>query len=413
MTKLKNIITFAILLFFATGSYYLYRMFMGDYYITQAKEIEKGKDWNTAVRAYRKAIEYAPRNPEYRLLCGKFYLRFAKAANDGKLKETLFKRAWCELEEAKKTSPKDARTYTALARVSEAMLPPSPNTKNPSAEQYYLTAVSLYPNSTQYRYLLARYYKKAGKTGEALQQVETMITLDPRTDGYVRRNRFWQMPGIDEAVENGLRQALKNSFTRNDAAGVLASRLDEKQRWAEAASVYEQAMPKGAFADRTGYYLRMGRYLLHGGKEKEAEAYFLRGVAGAPDRAAVIKRFIGDYERDGKLEEIFALFEKLKRLYPEMVETDLYHAQVLCRHKKYRQALSHLEGFLKRKETAEADYWMAMTCEKLREPYRAETYIKRAIKWEPEKDLYHQFYAGLLYKAWRFAEALKEAEAAV
>ena len=94
---------------------------MGDYYITQAKEIEKGKDWNTAIHAYRNAIEYTPGNPEYYFLFGKFYLRFARQATDKALKEILFERAWHNLEEAKKRSPKDAYTYLALAQTSEAM----------------------------------------------------------------------------------------------------------------------------------------------------------------------------------------------------------------------------------------------------------------------------------------------------
>ncbi len=417
--KMRNIIILCILLSFATGSYYLYRMFMGDYYITQAQEIEKGKDWNTAIQAYRKAIEYAPGNAEYHFLFGKFYLRFAKAANDGALKGTLFERAWRELEEAKKGSPKDARTYLALAQTSEAMshLPSSNprNSRNPRnpTELYYRTAVSIYPNSTEYRYLLARYYKRAGKPDEALRQVETMITLDPCADRYIRRNRFWQVPGIDKAVENGLREALENRFNRNNAATVLASRLAEKEKWIEAASVYKEAMPEGVFADRTGYYLRMGQYLLRGGKEKEAEAYFLRGVSAAPDRAGVIKRFIGDYKRAIKFDDLFALFEELKSRHREVIEIDLYWAQVLYEQRNYQRALSHLDHFLKRKETAEADYWMAKTCEKLEKPYKAETYIKQAIKWEPESAPYHHFYAGLLYKAWRFAGALKEADAAV
>ena len=121
MRILRNIVTFAVLLFFATGSYYLYRMFMGDYCITQAKEIENGKEWNTAIPAYRKAIEYVPGNPEYHFLFGEFYLRFAKAANERALKEMLFQSAWRELEKARKGSPKEARTYLALAQTSEAM----------------------------------------------------------------------------------------------------------------------------------------------------------------------------------------------------------------------------------------------------------------------------------------------------
>jgi len=416
MRILRTVLTFAIFLLFATGSYYLYRTFMGDYYIKQAQEIEKGKDWNTAIPAYGKAVEYAPGNPEYHFLFGKFYLRFAKAANDGALKDMLFQRACRELEEAKKGSSKDARTYLALAQTSEAMSHlPSTNVANQtsSTEMYYKHAVSLYPNSTQYRYLLARYYKRAGKPDEALRQLETMITLDPGRDRYIRRNRFWQVPGIDEAVESGLHQALENRFTRNSAASVLASRLAEKGKWIEAASVYKQAMPEGVFADRTAYYLKMGRYLLRGGKEKEAEAYFLRVVAAAPDRTGAIKRFIGDYKRARKFDELFALFKEIKGRHPEVVEIDLYWAQVLYGQKNYQEALSHLDDFLKRKETAEADYWMARTCEKIEKPYRAETYIKRAIKWEPKSAPYHHFYAGLLYKAWRFSEALKEADAAV
>jgi len=218
---------------------------------------------------------------------------------------------------------------------------------------------------------------------------------------------------IDEAAENGLRQALKNRFTRNSAASVLASRLAEKQKWIEAASVYKQVMPEGVFADRTGYYLRMGRYLLCGGKEKEAETYFLRGVAESPDRAGAIKRFTGDYKRARKFDELFAFFKEIEVRHPEVIEIDLYWAQVLYRQKNYQDALSHLDDFLKRKETAEADYWMALTCEKLEKPYKAETYIKQAIKWEPESAPYHHFYAGLLYKAWRFTEALEKADAAV
>ncbi len=437
----KALLTIAILLFFATGSYHLYRMFMADYYITQAKEIEKGKEWNTAIPAYRKAIEYAPCNPEYHFLFGKFYLRFAKAANDKALKEMLFQRAWHELEKARKGSPKDTRTYLAMAQTSEAVAhlqstliqsSPSPDRRpertrvglltgqanminpiNLNAEQYYQKAVSLYPNSTQYRYLFARYYKRAGRLDEALRQLTTMITLDPNTNRYIRSNRFWQVPGIDEAVENGLRQALENHFTRNSAASVLAARLAEKQKWIEAAQVYKQAMPEGAFADRTAYYLTMGKYLLRGGKDKEAEGYFLPGVAEAADRAAVIKSFTGEYKRAGKFDALFALFDKLTKRHPAVIEIDLYRAQVLYEQGNYQDALSHLDSVLKRKETAEADYWMAMTCEKLEKPYEAETYIKRAIKWEPDSALYHHFYAGLLYRAWRFAEALTEADAAV
>ena len=417
MRILKNIITIAILLFFATGSYHLYRMFMADYCITQAKEIEKGKEWNTAIPAYRKAIEYASGNPEYHYLFGKFYLRFAKAANEMELKEMLFQRAWHELEKARKGSPKDARTFLAMAQTLDAMadLQSTLILSSPSqnAEQYYQTAVSLYPNSTQYRYLFARYYKKAGRTDEALAQLTTMITLDPNTNRYIRSNRFWQVPGIDEAVEKGLRQAMENRFTRKSAASVLAARLAEKQKWIEAAQVYKQAMPEGAFADRTAYYITMGKYLLRGGKDKEAEGYFLPGVAAAPDRAAVIKSFTGEYKKAGKFEALLALFKKLKKLYPEVIEIDLYRAQMLYEQGNYQDALSHIDSVLKRKETAEADYWMAMTCEKLERPYEAETYIKRAIKWEPENALYHHFYAGLLYRAWRFSEALKEADAAV
>ena len=417
MRILRKIITITILLFFATGSYHLYRMFMADYYITQAKEIEKGKEWNTAIPAYRKAIEYAPGNPEYHFLFGRFYLRFAKAANDKALKEMLFQRAWHELENAKKGSPRDARTYLAMAQTSEAVAhlqsTPVQSSPSPNAEQYYSTAVSLYPNSTQYRYLFARYYKRAGRLDEALRQLTTMITLDPNTNRYIRSNRFWQVSGIDEAVENGLRQALENRFTHNSAASVLAARLAEKQKWIEAAQVYKQAMPEGAFADRTAYYLTMGKYLLRGGKDKEAEGYFLPGVAEAPDRAAVIKSFTGEYKRAGKFDALFALFDKLTKRHPAVIEIDLYRAQVLYEQGNYQDALSHIDGVLKRKETAEADYWMAKTCEKLEKHYEAETYIKRAIKWEPESALYHHFYAGLLYRAWRFAEALTEADAAV
>lgn len=410
-------LTIVILLFFATGSYHLYRMFMGDYYITQAKEIEKGKEWNTAIPAYLKAIEYVPGNPEYHLLFGKFYLRFAKAANDKALKEMLFQRAWLELEKARKGSPKEARTYLALAQTSEAMWRlhsrEPQDSMNSRPEEYYRTAVSLYPNSTQYRYLFGRYYKRAGKHDEALRQIKTMISLDPNTNRYIRHNLFWQIPGVDKAVDGGLRQALENGFTRKSAAGVLASRLAEKEKWIEAASVYKQAMPEGVFADRTFYYLTMGQYLLRGGEDKEAEAHFLLGVAAAPDRPAAIRRLIGDYNRAGKSFELFALFEKLKKRHPEVIEVDLYRAQWFYKEKRYQDALFHLDSLLKRKETPEADYWMAMTCEKLEKPYRAETYIKRAIKWEPESALYHHFYAGLLYKAWRFSEGLKEADAAV
>ena len=206
---------------------------------------------------------------------------------------------------------------------------------------------------------------------------------------------------------------MKNRFTRNSAASVLASRLAEKQKWIEAASVYKQVMPEGVFADRTGYYLKMGRYLLRGGKQKEAEAYFLRGVAASPDRAGMIKRFAGDYKRARKFDDLFVLFKELKSRHPEVIKIDLYWAQVLYGKRNYQEALSHLEHFLKRKETAEADYWMAKTCEKLEKPYKAEIYIKQAIKWEPESAPYHHFYAGLLYKAWRFAEALEKADAAV
>ena len=411
---IRNMITLAILLFFAVGSYYLYRIFMGDYYITQAKGLEKGKQWNTAIPVYRKTIEYAPNNPEYHFLFGRFYLRFARAANDRALKGILFQTASCELEKARKGSSRQARIYLDLAQTSEAISDlQTTKSINPKTEQYYRTAAFLYPNSTQYRYLLARYYKKAGKLDKALRQLETMITLDPNTDRYVRRNRFWQVPGIDEAVENGLQQAMENPFTRNSSAGVLATRLAEKQKWIEAARVYEQLIPEGVFADRTGYYLRMGKYLLHGGEEREAEAFFLRGVTSVSDRPGVIRRLIKDYKRAGRLDGLFTLLEKLKKRHPEVVEIDLYWAQVLYEEENYRAARFHLDRFLKRKETAEADYWMAMTCEKLKEPYRAETYIKRAIQWEPESAPYRHLYAGLLYEAWRFAEALKEADAAV
>jgi tetratricopeptide (TPR) repeat protein len=413
MSVTKPALTVAVFLLFAVAGHYLYRMFMGDYYISQAKEIEKGKDWNTAIHAYERAIAYAPGNPEYHYFFGRFYLVFARAAKDSTIKETLLQRARAALEEARKGSPQDARTYLALAQTAEAMAQVRHSDSADPTEPYYHTAESLYPNSAPYRYLLARYYKERGEPGKAMSEIETMITLDPSTDKYIRHNGFWAISNMDETAEKALRQGLQNPFTCSVSASVLASRLAEKKKWLEAARVYEQQMPEGAFAGRGSDHLRMGQYLLLGGKEAEAEVQFFRAFEAARDLSAGIKRIITIYKDASKLDQLFVLFEKLKKRFPEAIDIDLYWAQALYEQKNYGEALARLDRFLTSKETAEADFWIAKTYEKLERLYEAETSIRRAIKWDPENAGYHHFYAGLLYDSWRLAEALTEADKAV
>lgn len=408
----KRLIILAIAAMFAAGSYYLYGMFMGDYYIARAQEIEKGDDWNTAINAYRRAVDYAPGNPEYRLMFGRFYVRFAKSAKDPGIKKKLFEDAWRRLDSARDISPKDARIYLALAEAAEGLSNLDSDVSHPP-EHYYRAALSRAPNSTQHLYLFARYYRRVGRDHEALRLIEQMINTDPRTERYLRRNRFWDIPGVDIAVESGLRQAINNRFTRAPAAALLASMLARSGKWADAASVYRSAMPEGRFADLTGYYLTLGNYVLRAEDEKQAEAYFSLAVENAPDRAAAVRRLASSYTNAGKPDQLLALLEQLGARHPRLADIEICRAQALYGLKDYQAARERLAELLKTGETAEADYWMAMALDRLEQPYEAETYIKRAIKWAPENAAYRHFYAGLLYNAWRFSDALEEADAAI
>ncbi|MDY6949985.1 MAG: O-antigen ligase family protein [Thermodesulfobacteriota bacterium] len=398
---------------FAWGTCWLFGMFMGDYYISQAQAIEKTRDWNTAMSAYEKALHYGPGNPAYPYLFGKFYLTFAKAAKEAAIKEMLLQRAWGALEEARKGSPHHAGTYLALAQTAEALGQLGRSASKGDAERLYQRAVAFYPNSAPYRYALAGHYKRVGADNKALEHLETMLTLDPRTDRYIRHHVFWEIPNIDAAAERALKKALENPFTRFAAVTALAARMAEKKKWLEAARVYDQRVPESAFEDRSGHDIQMGHYLLMGGRDKEAEARFLRALEGTQDLAAALKRVTRAYQKAEKLAQLAFLLETAKRRRPERVEIDLYWAQVLYEQGQYQEAFIHLDAFLKGKETAEADFWMAKTLKALGEDYRAEAAIKQAIRWEPEKALFRHFYAGLLYDQWRFSEALRQAEAAV
>ncbi|MDY6987204.1 MAG: O-antigen ligase family protein [Thermodesulfobacteriota bacterium] len=413
ISVVRALLTVTLLGLFVLGAHWLYGIFMGDYYIQRAKETEKTKEWNTAIGAYEKAIQYTPGNPAYHYLFGKFYLTFAKAANEEAIKERLLQRARAELEEARKGSPEHAGTYLALGQTWEALWHLGQTASPGAAETYYLKAVSLYPNSAPYRYFLARHYKRAGDIEKAWHHLEAMLTLDPSADRYIHHHAFWDIPNMDEAAEKALEKALENRFTRNAAATALAARLAEKKRWLEAARVYERHVPQSLFGDRSRYHIQMGAYLLLGGQEGKAEASFLRALEGAPDLAAALKGVKTAYKKAEKAARLFVLFETLKKRLPEVMEIDLYWAQVLYEQGQYQEALVHLDAFLRGKETSEAHFWAAKTWKALGEDYRAEAYIKQAIKWEPEKAQFHHFYAGLLYDGWRFSEALQEAEAAI
>ncbi|MDY6838790.1 MAG: O-antigen ligase family protein [Thermodesulfobacteriota bacterium] len=413
MPVVKTALTVTMVGLFALGSHFLYRWFMGDYFIHRAKELEKTTGWNTSMGAYEKALQYGPGNPEYHYLFGRFYQMFAKAAKDEGIKEMLFQRAWAELEEARKGSPRDARTYLALAQTSEGLGRLGQSASTDSTETWYQRAVSLYPHSAPYRYFLARHYKRAGDVEKALHHVSTMLALDPSADRYIRHHAFWDVPNIDKAAEKALEKALENPFTCNAAAAALAARLAEKKRWLEAAQVYGRQVPESAFADRSGYYIQMGRYLLLGGEERAAEVYFLRALEGASDLFAALRGVKTAYQRAEQLDRLSVLFETLKQGRPEVVEIDLYLAQVLYEQGQYKEALAYLDAFLRVKETSGVDFWMAKTLKALGKDYKAEAYIKQAIRWEPENAQFHHFYAGLLYDRGRFLEALEEADRAI
>ncbi len=422
----RAILTVLVVAFFLTASYHLFHLFMGDYYITQAEEIEKSKDWNTAIDAYRKAIDYTPGNPEYHLLLGWYYLRFGQAAKDKAIKGKFLRKAKDRLQEARNSAPKDARIYLALAQTSEVLSALRPKRTDAqesneivpgtleSTETYYREAVSLYPSNTQYRYLLASYLKGGDKVDEALRELQNIITADPGALRYVDRNPFWDIPDLERAIENSLNEALNNRYTRKGAASALISRLVKEQKWMEAASLCkEHVKPQASFSDRTSYYLKLGRYLLQGGAEKDAESNFLRAFEATSDQLQVLRSVVGTYEGVCRFNELFALLEKLKGRHPEVIEIDFYRVQLLYRQKRYEDAYSDLEGFLTTKENPEAHYWMAVICKELERPYEAEIHIKQAIKWKPENAEYRDFYATLLHKAWRFSEAVEQADAAI
>jgi O-antigen ligase/tetratricopeptide (TPR) repeat protein len=413
MSFTKAVATAAIIGLFAWSAYWLYGLFMGDYYIGRAKEVAETKDRNTAIGAFEKALSHTPDNPEYHRLFGTFYLAFAKGAKEAAIKERLLQKGWAELEQARRASPRNASVYLALAQTAEALGRLGRPDFAEAAKQYYHRALSLYPNSAPYHYWLAVYLRRAGEIQEALHHLETMLTLDPSADRYIRHHAFWDIPHLDAAAERALEQALDNRFTANAAARALATRLAEKQQWLEAARVYGRQVPVRLFADRSGYHIQMGAYLLLGGQEEEAEGHFLRALDGARDLSAALKGVKASYKRADRTAQLLALFERFKKRRPGAMELELCWAQALYEEGAYQAALVHLDRFAAGKETPEADYWMAKTWKALGEDYKAETYIKQAIKWAPRRALFRHFYAGLLHEQWRFSEALEQSEAAI
>lgn len=292
--------------------------------IQQAKSLMNALQFSSAQRLFENALQVDPQSVEARIGLGRLALmRNEKELGEKYLDEVLFTQptnaealalkgisrmqdedwqgAVSFLEKARKSDPDLAMVYFNLARSYRKL-------RNlEEAEKYARKAIELDANDYQSHTELSFHLAKAGKTKEALQELNQAIKINPLfAKGYLILANVYKQSGIPDLAIQVLNQGLsrnKNAIPLyEELSNIYGSKNDYRAAYRQALELIKR---RNYFAD----YLRLGCYALGISDQEAATKAFRRAMelAGtSTESQEAIRKICGQESLAKQATELFA-----------------------------------------------------------------------------------------------------------
>ena len=413
----KMFCTVLIVLFFITSFYFLCVHLISHIHYQVAVDHIRDRYFEAAVEHLEKAALYNAGDPQIWKNLGNAYhgLSILKPAKDAFGFTEKAKHAYVR---AARLNPLDAESAYGLAEqeVRLKRLFPylySEQKDNPyDALPFFHDAIRLRPNGILYHYALARYLHQQKKTQSLMEIVTNLAKIYPPVYGYLKKETFWS-PKFEEAVKEGLKQAIDEGISPRDAHTAMSSLLTGEKDWTGAISHYQKALAVEAIDNNSAHYLHLGRLYVANGQLEEAETSFFKALAMSQTREKDLEGLYGVYKGNGYSEDRYRFYERVSKNFALSPRMDILLARSLIDLNRYNRAGRILDELNRKEPLAEAYSWLARIAEKEKDWDNVELSIQKATVLDPENSSYHMRFSRVLKRLKKVDRAEKEAGLAI
>jgi tetratricopeptide (TPR) repeat protein len=415
--KRKTFCTVLTLLFFITALYFLCLHLISHIHYHIALEHIRGRYFEAAVEHLEKAAQYRADDPEIWKKLGTAYhgLSILKPTKEAFGCTEKAKHAYVK---AASLNPLDAEAAYGLAEqeVRLKRLFPylySDREANPyEAYPFYQDAIRLRPNGILYHYAFARYLNQYKKTEAVMKLIAKLGRIYPSVCGYLKKEAFWS-PKFEEALKEGLNQAIDEGTDVRNAHMALSSLLAGQKDWAGAIFHYRKALTIRAIDNGSANYLHLGRLYVANGQIKDAERSFLEALSISPTKEDDLEGLYNVYKKNNYSKELYQFYDLVSKSFVLSPRVDILLARSLIDLNHYNQADWILERSNRKEPTAKAYYWLAFIAEKKKDWDSMELAIQKATVLDPENSSYHLRFSQVLKRLKKLERAEKEAGLAI
>lgn len=415
--KGKTFCAALLLLFFITAFYFLcLHLIAHIHYQTAAGHI-RDRTFDVAVEHLEKASQYRARDPEIWKKLGTAYhgLSILKPVKEAFALTEKAKHAYVK---AAGLNPLDAEAAYGLAE-QEARLKRlfpylhSHREANPyEAYPFFQEAIRLRPNGILYHYAFARYLNRYKNTEALMNTITKLARIHPPVVAHLKKEAFWS-PKVEEAVREGLKQAIDEGTDVRNAHMAMSSLLAGQKDRAGAISHYQKALGVEAIDNNSTHYLHLGRLYVANGQLKEAETIFFEALSISPTKEDDLEGLYGVYKENGYSKELYEFYDLAGKSFVLSPRMDILLARSLIDLNRYNQAHWILERSNRKEPAAAAYYWLAFMAEKKKDWDSMELAIQKATVLDPENSSYHLRFSQVLNRLKKLDRAEKEAGLAI
>jgi tetratricopeptide (TPR) repeat protein len=415
--KRKTFCTVLILLVFITAFYFLCLHLISHIHYHIALDHIRDRYFEAAVEHLEKAAQYRTNDPGIWKKLGTAYhgLSILKPA---KKAFGLTEKAKHAYVKAARLNPFDAESAYGLAEQEARLKRLFPylysdrEANTYEAYPFFQDAIRLRPNGILYHYACARYLNQYKKKEELVKLITKLVRIYPPVYAHLKKEAFCS-PDFEEAVKEGLNQAIDEGTDVRNAHMAMSSLLAGQKDWTGAISHYQKALTIGAIDNGSANYLHLGRLYVANGQLKDAEKSFFRALSMGPAKEDDLEGLFSVYKENGYSKELYQFYDLVDKSFVLSPRMDVLLARSLIDLNQYNQAELILERSNRKVPTGKAYYWLAFIAEKKKDWGSMELAIQKATVLDPENSSYHLRFSQVLKRLKKLDRAEKEAGLAI
>ncbi len=375
--------------------------FMDGYYGLAAAQLEKARS-------------YKPDDFDIQQALGEVFSKLAEVSQPSKPALHLAEDAKNHYLKASRLNPLDAHVFYGLARTEarlqqlERLLNPGSNSAQYTPLPYFEESLRLRPNSILYRYAMARYLYREGRTEDLPGVIQILARVYPFSYYDLKKEPFWS-PVLRDACEKGLMEAVRNNTSVREANGALSFLKEEEENWSDAISRLKIALQTGTFQFRSERHIDLGRLYLKNDQVREAQDTFLHALDRSPTKEKHFEWIYWTYGKEARTEEFHEFSRAAKKQFIFSTGMLLILARSMIDSGRLNQARRILIELNKQNPDAEVFYLLARIAEKEKDWDQMELSIQKATVLDPDNSHYHQLFTQVLSRMNKLERAEKEA----